>query len=521
MICRSFGAIAKAKPDNAGVRCQVEEDMPEILFIADDLRVQALIDDLQPLLAANILLETDYSSGIKAIFDRSPALVFLQHSIAGMSCDRIASKVRSLQDTQLTPMLLLWQGTAGSCPQSDEYESCLDLSLPREELKRQVQQLLAALNASRSAASEELTIQLDFPEELISQLDSPDEPIIRLDSPGEPISKFAPPGELTFEFDYPEELFDGEPFQAALEADAGPDRETAEQSNTLPAQPGAVAEPSPLAELHRSEELRRIERAAPGELFGSMSAPSREGSGGTRELKRKHPEVKGGGSCRNATPGAARQTAPGKELAARAPETAGRPGPGRGTAAPETRPRPTRSRALGWGVSCLVGAGIAALGLYLAWSPTPGKDGLQGRLAAAGTPPAASSPLPAQQLPGFVPKVAPDHSYSVSHPGWQRFQADGLEYLVYREQDRVKAIQVLSGAPGAITFPFFQSCVRESTGDGQCMIDRTELHQGVQVASGSLQQGCQFRIYREMKGGEIRGFVLVFPDAPRPPGAPG
>jgi len=143
---------------------------------------------------------------------------------------------------------------------------------------------------------------------------------------------------------------------------------------------------------------------------------------------------------------------------------------------------------------------IASLDLFLTSHPVAGIRGIsRGMIGNGSAAPAPVSPPPAAE------------QYAAGHPGWERYQADELEYLVYREHGRIRAVQVVSRQREAITLPFLNTCIRVSTGQGQHTVQRTELRGSLQVESGTLQNGCEFAVYREAAGGEIRGFVLSFP----------
>ena len=119
--------------------------MPEILFIAIDPCIVALIENLQQLVMPEIHLESDYTSGIRRIFDTRPTIVFLQHKIGSVTCDKLANQVKMLLDGETVPLVLLSDEPAMSYSVVSTYEACFDLCLPLDELSWQVQQLLHTL----------------------------------------------------------------------------------------------------------------------------------------------------------------------------------------------------------------------------------------------------------------------------------------------------------------------------------------------------------------------------------------
>lgn len=117
-----------------------------------------------------------------------------------------------------------------------------------------------------------------------------------------------------------------------------------------------------------------------------------------------------------------------------------------------------------------------------------------------------------QPLPEFIPQIAPDASYGAGHPGWERYQADAVEYRVFREKGGVRAVQVLSEQRGAISAPFLKTCIRTSTGIELSEIKfAKERKDGIEVQTGALSNGVELAIYRNIADRELRGFVLTFP----------
>jgi hypothetical protein len=125
--------------------------------------------------------------------------------------------------------------------------------------------------------------------------------------------------------------------------------------------------------------------------------------------------------------------------------------------------------------------------------------------------PSATSPRAAEQLPPFIPPVPADPAYAESHPGWERYLADAREYLVFREDGSIRAIQVLSEQRGSIPDTFLKTSLRISSGSDHFVIKKKEERSGIQITSATLQNGGELLVYRLVTNGEIRGFVIAFP----------
>ncbi len=81
--------------------------MPEILFITNDQNLPEIIDQLKSLVDARIDIVNDFSQGLKEIFFRQPALVFIQKEIEGITGEKVASQVRALLDDEPIRLVLL------------------------------------------------------------------------------------------------------------------------------------------------------------------------------------------------------------------------------------------------------------------------------------------------------------------------------------------------------------------------------------------------------------------------------
>jgi hypothetical protein len=124
----------------------------------------------------------------------------------------------------------------------------------------------------------------------------------------------------------------------------------------------------------------------------------------------------------------------------------------------------------------------------------------------------SSTPLPAPvgYLPAFIPRVTPDSAYTATHPGWERREADSLGYLIYRENGRIRAIQIIAGPQGVISVPFLKTCIRETTGreDADNWVRKNQ--DDFMIEKGTLRNKGELAVYRKMPEGDIRGFVLSF-----------
>ena len=175
------------------------------------------------------------------------------------------------------------------------------------------------------------------------------------------------------------------------------------------------------------------------------------------------------------------------------------------------------------------GAGISlvlalALGLYLKADPVPNPIApvaqetlvkppaalTQPADATPLQPAAAAAPQRTRKLPSVVPLHAPDPAYAAAHPGWQRYQAQALEFRVFREQGAVKAIQVLARQDQPISLDFFLSLMGEIAGGESFKVQAVEARDGYYIERGTAGGAVEVVVYRKKPIGEIRGLVVAY-----------
>ena len=521
--------------------------MSEILFIAIDPVILSLVENLQQVVESQITLESDYTTGIKRVFDARPAIVFLQHRIGEMTCDKLANQIKMLLDAEASPLVLLSDEKATSYNVVSTYEACFDLCLPLDELSEQIQELLRTLPQiawkepaapapqSTDPTGSEMTLELtlpagvaDFSQPFPWREEGGDSTLSALEGNAIPLTGLGESSNPTATSphllpDFFEERFAIEPaplvFDEIVEQEKpGPGAvplffDEIPEAKKLRGEPAPPA-PPPLQDLHR------IEREDPGQVFGSMSesrseppfaAPRKpvpaavKGAAATRPGPAASSQKTGSGTPQKEQPADPVRSGPQAEFpAGELPEEVR-------AALGVSKKKPRYFRALAIGLVLVIGS-VVALDLFSARHAAPpetpkGIGELDSALNHRPPPPAA----PAPQLPQFIPQVVAEPGYTAAHPGWDRYQADGVEYLVYREAGILKAVQVLSKERGIITEPFLKTCIRLISGQDQFATKETEVRSGIKVVTGTMQNGGELQIYRAIPDGEIRGFVMTYP----------
>jgi len=74
---------------------------------------------------------------------------------------------------------------------------------------------------------------------------------------------------------------------------------------------------------------------------------------------------------------------------------------------------------------------------------------------------------PSPKLPAFGPADGRDSVYAIRHPGWERYAGTSYECRVFRENNRIKAVQVLSGNRQGLDEVLLKKVLAELVGNDQ------------------------------------------------------
>jgi hypothetical protein len=129
--------------------------------------------------------------------------------------------------------------------------------------------------------------------------------------------------------------------------------------------------------------------------------------------------------------------------------------------------------------------------------------------------PAANSaprvPLETSQLPTFIPAQTYDVAYANANPGWSRYRTADQEFLVFRENGAIKAVQIIAVKEGAITEAFFHAALRELCGSVDFNSTTSEGKDAYLVEQGKVGGNAEAAVYKKRGSGVIRAFVISFP----------
>jgi hypothetical protein len=182
------------------------------------------------------------------------------------------------------------------------------------------------------------------------------------------------------------------------------------------------------------------------------------------------------------------------------------------------------------GISLLVATAIAMYGYKgeapVESQPKPPKvkvsSPMQPAAQPAGQQPAPEKPIPEKmtlelttqkktRMPSLIPLDAPDSAYAAANPGWQRYESKTMEFRIFRKDNMVTAIQVLSKQGTLIPAEFFASFLTEIAGRDSFRAKTKEEKDEYSIEKGVAGDTAKVIVYRKKATGEIKAFVVSYP----------
>lgn len=136
---------------------------------------------------------------------------------------------------------------------------------------------------------------------------------------------------------------------------------------------------------------------------------------------------------------------------------------------------------------------------------------------AAPTAPAATAKPPvgtgtdARPIPAIVPLNNRDAAYGTTRPGWDRYLSPTLEYLVFREQGNLKALQVIGRDGGSVPEPTVTALLRDAFQSAGYTVKSTREQDGYLVEEGTISGKGEILVYRRKTPDTIRAVVVTWP----------
>jgi len=113
-------------------------------------------------------------------------------------------------------------------------------------------------------------------------------------------------------------------------------------------------------------------------------------------------------------------------------------------------------------------------------------------------------------LPDFIPRSGFDKEYSAANPGWERYKGNVTEFKVYRENDLIKAIQVIDRGGQGVPESFMKAVLRQISKKPVLIIEASEKKDGYEIQRGQVAENLKVVYYRDEKGGRLRAFVTTW-----------
>ena len=420
--------------------------MNSILIISNDSRAEVLVKAYQLQLKGQVNCVADFDRGLKEVFDKRPAAVFIQSEISGISGDAVAKHIKGLLRDSSPRLILLREAPEKPLGSRNTFDESIDLFLAEDDLhdqfKSQLEKVpsLQWLETAASATPPVTASAEEFPLVL-----EPETATIAT----EPVKASPSPAPSQPEAD---SSVSG---PATTAPAARPARPTVQPAATpaAPPRPQVRVQPARVA-----PEIIPVPNVAAAET-PPLSALNGRG-GGSSATRRYWPYLLGllvpltVAVCWYYLPKTS---------------TTGNTAKVTATPAPTAKPPVTVKSS----VPVTPAAGLGTV------------------------------------LPSSIPVNGRDAAYAGTHPGWERYLGTDYEFLVFREQGTIRAFQVIARTGAGIPEPFIRTFLREvSVSDAYRVTSRQEQG-GYLVEDGKSGIKDEILLYRKKSSGVIRAFVVT------------
>jgi flagellar FliL protein len=121
-------------------------------------------------------------------------------------------------------------------------------------------------------------------------------------------------------------------------------------------------------------------------------------------------------------------------------------------------------------------------------------------------PPLGNTAAPSPKVPAFVPADGRDNAYAIRHPGWERYAGTGYECRVFRENNRIKAVQVLSDNRQSLDEKLLKKVLAELVGNDHYQVVSRERVRGYMIVRGSVVGKADLMLYNQ--DSKLHAFVV-------------
>jgi flagellar FliL protein len=525
--------------------------MVNLLFISNSPKMDLINKDLQPLLKVKIDIVTDFDYGLKDVFEKRPATVFIQEQIAGVTGESVARHIQMLLGSGAPSFIFMHEEGSKAKPIKGLFEHLVDLSQSDAKLVDDIQATLKSLLGpqwekiyiSPKLTSSDVMSAGKLPEEnradadqlvddLLSDLESSATVIEHnFQAKDTPPSEVSPDDTASFVATQQEQL--AEMLVASAKKNAEPEV-TGKPATAAPTSIPAPAVSQPPARKQQPQPPQSGEVTKPKEP-PPAAAPTVAGK--ARAVSQTPVVAATPKSGPNVTPvkpptavsqketTAVRQTPPAQapefRISAEKPPVAESIPEDLLLAFEDNYRLQVRARRRITIISITMVICIVC-GWYL-YKQKPGIFAfLSKKTAPVAAPPKAVQPVPQKAavlpaisasrkpqlspLPTFIPQSGIDGSYSSKNPGWERYLGSTIEYRLFRTDGKIKAVQVLAKPGYEITGTLLKTILKEMTGSAEYNVSTRENKSGLEVVRATAHNSAELLIYRKKTG--IQAFVV-------------
>jgi len=496
-----------------------------MLFISDNKKIDSIIKKLQPNLRLKISVERDFDCGLNDVFDKSHDLVFIQNQIDGITGESVARHVKLLLVGRAPKFIFMHNGDAKVKPIKGLVEQLIDLSLDEDTVVLDI--------------LEKITIVLGFEWQDIFTHSVPQ---------GGDFVAFMPPVEPSVESSQPDsfgnipetetavpafnaeafsESFSGTYFDESFPETTVFDNQRAdvisEELMAMDAEKIALiidgydqkgeslspAEPTPPASVNDSytEDMSAS--------LSEMSTPAAF-NGVTTETTTAPviPPPTVDDNALKSEPLFIASNPPAEKLSANSLTAPG--------VVTEEVPQAMAQEKLQWVfegepslkkstwkwyqvvelllvISLLVGSWYFVTQKPRSPQSAVGNSNLQVPQPelSVGQKAAQAHQAESTALPSFIPYVGLDPAFTTQNPGWERYVGAAVEFRLFREDGKLKAVQVKANDSNIISEALLQEILVELTGLGEYSVTSTEEKLGFQLFHATVKDKAELLIYRK------------------------
>ena len=522
--------------------------MVNLLFISNSPKMDMIKRNLQPVLKVKIDVVTDFDYGLKDVFEKRPATVFIQEQIAGVTGESVARHIQMLLGSGAPSFIFMHEESSKVKPIKGLFEHLVDLTQSDVSLIADIQATLKALlgpqwekiyippkvttsdvMSAGNLALENRTVADQLVDDLLSDLENP------VTSPAEntlPTSDFS--SSEVPHHDEPKSFISSEQEQLA---------EMLAESARRPAEPGVSARPAdpvPKDSAVTSDVPAAPRKQKPQQPAAEISSPKAQPAVAVPEAKPAAHATTPASSPVNSpekVSGASLAGVPQKEKSPIRPSAPVQPPEFRiGSDKPlvtESVPEDlllafednyrselrARRRITAIVVIMIVCLGcvtyvytqkpkfIATLFRKTPTASAPVKQVIPvPQKVVVQKPESSSRKTQAAPLPTFIPQTGVDAAFASQNPGWERFLGSTIEYRVFRSESRIKAVQVMAKPGHEITASLLKAILKELTGSPEYRVTSRGNKSGLEVVRATANNSAELLIYRNKT--RMQAFVV-------------